>query len=387
MQYVNLGGSLADGEGYRLHEGNYWPGQPTIIRAPGWPLFLSVPFRLTPREARLRTSRFLAAALDSLNAVLMALLALALGAGGLTAAAAGLLYAVNPVMSGLCALSASEPLGIVFLLLSLLVVARKNDFTGWSWPLCGFLLGCSALVRMNWILVAFLLAPGLLWVGRSKPGSAVLRATAVCVVALGVVSPWVVRNSIVFGRTLVLGGGGGETLVGGNNDLAAEVGGEHWGYIVQPGGIPGEEPLHELAATMDESEVNSYYVGRALTWLRANPRKIPGLVLGKLFRAYVPWPRSRGLPVLVGTAYRWIVYVLAAWGVIVCIRRGTRIDGNSFAALLAVVLAHLAVTVVFCGVSRYIVASEILLCIPAAVIPSLLWRRVSQCSAIRHGSV
>ena len=67
MQYVNLGGSLADGNGYRLREGNYWPGQPTIVRAPGWPVFLSLSFRAVPADGRLQASRVIAALVDSLK--------------------------------------------------------------------------------------------------------------------------------------------------------------------------------------------------------------------------------------------------------------------------------------------------------------------------------
>ena len=42
-QYINLAASVSEGKGYQLSEGNFWPGKPTIIRAPGWPLLLSVP--------------------------------------------------------------------------------------------------------------------------------------------------------------------------------------------------------------------------------------------------------------------------------------------------------------------------------------------------------
>ena len=378
MQYVNLGGSLADGNGYRLEEGNYWPGQPTIVRAPGWPMVLSAPFRLMPPTCRLEASRIIAVAVDSLNAVLMVLLALALGAGAATALAAGLVYAVNPVMAGLCALSASEPLGIAFILFFLIVEARHGESKSVQWWfLTGFLLGCAGLVRMNWLLIAPVFALGLLRVGRTDLKTATVKAAVVCAVTLLVVAPWVARNGIVFGSMPALGGGGGETLLGGNNDLTAEIGGKCWGYIVQPGGIPGEKPLHELAGAMNELEVNRYYTRRALAWIRANPAKLPGLVFGKLFRAYVPWPRSRSPAVLVGTAFRWGVYILAACGIVCCVRKGVRIGGSSMAALLGVVLAHLAVVIVFCGVFRYVLASEILLCLPAAVVSAAAWRRLA----------
>ena len=370
---------------------------------------LSLPFRVTPAEGRLQASRVIAAVVDSLNAVLAATLACSLGAGAVTAAAAGLLYAVNPVMAGLCALSASEPLGITFILMFLLCSVPSprppkqcKHASGQASPggrgskalrlplppwgerievrgaICGFLIGCAALVRMNWLLIAPIFAGAVLYAERSNLKHAFTVAAAVCAVTLVVVSPWAVRNRMVFDKGFVLGGGGGETLLGGNNDLSADIGGKYWGYIVQPGGIPGEKPLHELAATMDEVDVNRHYVKRALAWLRANPGKVPGLLVGKLFRAYVPWPRSRAPAVLVGTAYRWGMYVLAACGVVLCVRHKVRIDATAAAALVAVVLAHVAVTLAFCGVFRYVIASEILLCLPAAVVPGTLWRQVSR---------
>jgi len=366
-QYVNLGASVADGHGFVLSEGNCWPRKPTIIRAPGWPLILAGIFQVVPDTARWPAARVSAAAIDSINAVLIMILALRLGARLLTATMAGLIFAMNVVSAGMCSYPASEPAGLLLILLSLIVLVRSPRPATGRLLAAGLLLGLACLVRPNWLLIALLIALGFLWLESDQLTKAILRVAGFLLVVALPLLPWVIRNAMVFQEFPLLGAGKGETLYGGNNDLAAEVGGKYWGYLVLPSNLPGEKPLPELAATMSEPELDRYYTGQARQWIRDNPRKLPMLVVGKLRRAYVPWPRVKTPSTLIGSTYRGGLFLLALIGAwLYFSRRLGLIPRPAMVALVAVVAAHIITVMAFCGLLRFVLASDALLSLPAA---------------------
>ncbi len=364
-QYVNLAASLADGRGYVLPEGNLWPGRPTIIRAPGWPLMLAGAFAVVPEAWRWETARALTVALDCANVVLIYFLARGLTAGRRASLAAAALYAANPAMIAMSAMVASEVTGVLLVLVFLNHLIRGRDPSVGRLMVSGLLLGIAILVRPNFVVVAGFVAAGIVWLGRSRPLRALAVATAFGLAAVLPITPWLVRNALVFGHFPILGSGGGETLRGGNNDLAAEPGGTFEGYIVQPGQFPGERPLAELARTMNEYEADRYLFAQGLRWVKENAGRMPRLMLMKLKRAYVPVSRSRRYEVVAANAYRWVVDVAALSGLIVAWRRGMRLAPLAVIGLGAVIGGHVLVAAVFCGVNRYVLPSEILLVLPA----------------------
>ncbi|MEI6169175.1 MAG: hypothetical protein WCS52_18490 [bacterium] len=73
--YLQIAQSVADGDGYRLREG-FWPDAPTMSRAPGWPFLVSVALQVMRGIAPDLLMRCLNLLLNSLVAVLVAMLAM-----------------------------------------------------------------------------------------------------------------------------------------------------------------------------------------------------------------------------------------------------------------------------------------------------------------------
>ena len=392
-QYINLAGSIADGTGYQLSEGNFWPGKPTIVRAPGWPLLLSLPFKVVPREWRWKTARVMALVFDVFNALIMMTLVRAMGGAPLAAGFAGGLYALNPVSAALVAQAGSEPCGITFLLLFLLfgILARGRKsaagdsgyykrsedresgahvVTGVSpvqlieesvetslcqgyggygrYLLPGLMLGLACLVRANWLAIAGCFGLAFCWVNRSTWKRAMLQMAIFGLAVMISLVPWIARNYMVFHHFPILGAGGGETFYGGNNELAADRHSPMWGYIVQPGGIPGAVPLSVLASKMNEYEVDKYWMNEGWSWVKANPGKLPGLVAGKLRRAFVPIPyNSRSSMVLVASAYRAFLYAATVVGLILIVRRKITMPSEVWLLFGAVAVSNVLTAVLF----------------------------------------
>ncbi len=380
-QYVNLGASLADGKGYVLFEGNLWPGQPTIIRAPGWPMTLSLAFRLFPPEWRWEVAMGLAVLLDGLNVLLIYFLAIGIGGRRAVAITAAFLYALSPVMAAMCLMVASEVMGITMVLLFLNYIVRlrfQEGLVGWlvvgRMIVAGLLLGLAALVRPNFVLIGLPIAAGVLWLGRKAIVSSAFLAAIFVVASMVPLSPWVVRNAIVFHSFPILGAGGGETLYGGNNDVAATRGGRLEGYLVLPGDLPGERSLLELASTMNEVEVDRYYVKRGREWIAKNLKILPRHIMVKLKRAYVPISPSRGKEVMIANTYRGLIDLLAIGGVWLLLWRGGRICPMAVISLTSVFIAHIVLVAMFCGLNRFALPSEILLVIPAGYMVAAIGR-------------
>ncbi|MEI6702325.1 MAG: hypothetical protein WCL71_02160 [Deltaproteobacteria bacterium] len=303
------------------------------------------------------------------------LLALALGASRRVGMLAGIFYALNPVLAGVALILSRDTMAYTFLLLFLLAVVRlcRGRLTAPGVLLGGFLIGYACLIRSDWLMLVGLAGLGFIWVGRRT----LIRTVALTMLfglTAGLVQvPWLVRNWVHTDRFPMFGAGGGETLWGGNNDVSAKVGGQYWGYFVFPNSIPGETPMFELAKTHTELEVDDYYRGKAVQWIRANPEKMPGLVLGKMIRAYVPIPRTRGVSVLVGSGWRWLMYLLGGAGIVLLWRRRAELDGRVWTVLIALVVAQMSTIVIFCGYYRYVLGAELLLCIPAAWVVGRMW--------------
>ena len=384
-QYINLAGSIADGTGYQLEEGNFWPGKPTLVRAPGWPVLLSIPFKVVPRDWRWVTARLLAVAFDVLNAIIIMMLARALGGSLFTATVAGGLYGLNPVTAALSAQAGSEPFGVTLLLL-FLVSALRGRTEGYSRYLApGLMLGMACLVRANWLVIAGCFGIAFCWVHRGTWRRAFMQIAVFGIAVVIPLMPWVVRNYQVFHHFPILGAGGGETFYGGNNELAADRHSQMWGYIVQPGGIPGAVPLSVLAAKMNEYEVDRYWMKEGWVWLKANPGKIPGLVAGKLRRAFVPIPYNSRSPVVwAASMYRAFLYAAAMGALFLMVRKRITLPIEVWILLGAVVVANVLTAVMFCGVMRYVIGFEVLLCVSAGWFVSRLWSGCSR-KQFKHG--
>jgi hypothetical protein len=329
-------------------------------------LLLAVPVKLFPEAWRWNIAQLLAVAFDVLNAVLIMSLTRVIGGASPAAFWAGVLYAFNPVTAALSAQAGSEPCSITFMMLFLLFALRARPVGWWRYLVAGLMLGVSCLIRTNGLVIAVCFGLAFLWVYRKAWHRSVGQMLVFGCAVLIPLMPWVARNYQTFNHFPILGAGGGETFFGGNNDLAADRKSPMWGYIVQPGNIPGATPLVVLAATMNEYEVDKYWMEQGRLWLTTNPSKIPGLVVGKLRRAFIPIPYNARSPVvLASSAYRAFLYVATLAAFIVLMRKKISMPAEVWLLLGSVCVANVVTTVLFCGIVRYVIGFEVLLCVSA----------------------
>jgi len=216
-QYDMLARSIAAGKGYRWYQRQdveflqpylrrfydiqLTPsevpedGYITTFRAPGYPLFLAGAYVLTGVSYRLAGVRVVQAFLTAALAPLTALLALKLGLTRRAAVFAGMAMAVYPVLWMYPLGLGSENLFMPLLLAAILLLL--DAVTRGSRPVLvasGLVLGAAILTRPA--LTLFLPLAGLWTWRRTGFRAAVLTTLA----AVAVLTPWVIRNSLVLGR-------------------------------------------------------------------------------------------------------------------------------------------------------------------------------------------
>lgn len=283
FQYDMLARGLAAGEGYRwyaeddLHlveryiaidfiSDDYDPrGVLTSFRAPAYPAFLAVVYRISGLEGRLLAARLVQAALMAIIAPLTYFLArrtfpdeerIGRFAAGVIAFYPFLL--VYPL--GLLTENLFLPLflGSVLALLRAGETRKTRDFL-----LAGLLLGLAVLTRSVALAVA---AAAVLWVWlatRDRKGALLL---VVCVTA--VTAPWIARNSLLHGELTMI-----ETSLGYNL---------HMGYYPDGSGTFRFESGLELLPYLDDAERDRIGSEMALGFIQADPGRVPELAVRKL---------------------------------------------------------------------------------------------------------
>jgi 4-amino-4-deoxy-L-arabinose transferase-like glycosyltransferase len=225
--YAAIASNLERGEGFTVGSA---ATQPSSNYSPGLPLLVAGVYELTGGIHE-RLARVLLALVGSLSVLFAYLLAHRLrrsmhstGSGtpnassgvvaGLIAAAA---VAIYPALLEYQGMLMSEPLAAALLSGAVLALFWAADRDGWArWLLPGVLLGATAMVRPEYLGVAFLLALVVFarrargdW-RRSLAQAAILLAGVVLVVA-----PWTVRNAIALDRVVPISTGGGQVLFAG----------------------------------------------------------------------------------------------------------------------------------------------------------------------------
>lgn len=270
--YVLRAIGLAAGQGYLDNS-----GAPTAFWPAGWPMAMSVLFRLTGPSV-------LAIGLFNLaSAVLTGYLALLLGRrlfGNEAAARLGLLlFAIYPNAIGYVPLALTEVFYTALLLLGCwLVIARRSLL----WLIAaGVVFGFATLVKaQTLVMVPLLFAIDWLRTGdvwRRLPkligqGSLVLAMAALSVM------PWTVRNHAQLGHWIAVSTNGGFTLLTGNNDTAT---GDY---------TPNDPTVTALMARRDLDEVTRDAEAKRLgmQWIAANPGGFLALAPKKLARLWLP---------------------------------------------------------------------------------------------------
>jgi 4-amino-4-deoxy-L-arabinose transferase-like glycosyltransferase len=261
------------------------------------------------------------------------------------------IYAVWPISLLYSASLLSEPPGALLFMAYLLACLMFADHPGWKTAVtAGALLGLTLLTRPNPLFMLPLTAVWALWQFCRDRRTLVL-GLAIPVITLLTMSPWWVRNALVFGRFIPLSTMGGSALLQGNNRIVA-ADPSLYGYSVWDSKIP--EYREALRSAGDEIERDRRAGRFAIEWLKANPDLWPQLAWNKLVRGWTPFlqPSSPRL-YRIGTLISWgPVLLLFLIGFIPTGYRFLR-DGHPAWILHLAILGSLPLTVLLFGELRY----------------------------------
>jgi 4-amino-4-deoxy-L-arabinose transferase-like glycosyltransferase len=222
--------SIAAGHGFaRIGSG---PSGQTAFRPPGYPYFLAGVYALTGDDrataaTRYRAGRVANALVGTAIVALIGIVAMQLFSRrvALVAMALGAIYVPLILVSGTLM---SEPLFALLLLAALAAaIHHRRSPHRYRWALiAGVLAGLAILTRAN---AAILLVPLVVAVWNAKPRwsrRALAPPAALVAIALATVSPWTIRNAVVFHTFVPVTTQFGTALAGTYND-AARTGSEN----------------------------------------------------------------------------------------------------------------------------------------------------------------
>jgi 4-amino-4-deoxy-L-arabinose transferase-like glycosyltransferase len=268
--YFNRGIALASGLGYSEM------GFLTAFWPPGWPLVISVLFRV------FGVSLIVVQIFNLLCSLATAWLTLDLGRrlfnSELAARTGLLLLAIYPNAIGYVPLVWTEVFYTTLLLLGCwLVVAGQSTVT---LTLAGLVFGLTTLVKtQTLIVIPFIFGIDLLrgQVSFKAVTTILLKCAAVVAFALVVVLPWSYRNYRTFGKWVLVSTNGGLTLLTGNNPSAR-------------GDYTQDDPLVTSIrrSFANQIEVDKEAKRRAVQWIKENPGRFVSLLPLKAFRLWIP---------------------------------------------------------------------------------------------------
>ena len=303
--YYERAEELAAGQGYRSPE-----GQPTAFWPPGWPLALSLVFKLFGPSVQAVGLFNLACA--GISAALVLALGRRIGGSELAlpemnGRLALLLLALYPNNAAYVPLALTEVFYTMLLLaVCWLLVAERSKLA----PIgAGVLLGLATLVKAQTLaVVPLVLGIGVLrapqfW--RAVRG-AIGKGLALGVLAALVVLPWSLRNEAVLGQFVAVSTNGGVTLLTGNSATA-------------DGGYGDTDPAYKALfarkASMDEIAYDAEAKRLGMDWIKANPVQFMGLMPKKFIKLWGPdgealWSYEKGAASYAAhaplyTALRW----------------------------------------------------------------------------------
>lgn len=283
FQYDMLARSLAAGEGFRWYgeddlelverylpvefiKGEYDPrGVLTSFRAPGYPIFLSLIYRVSALEDRFLIARLVQAFLMASIAPLTWLLGRRLfPENQKVGKVAAWFVTFYPYLLVYPLALATEVIFIPLVLACILFILKAADSHRWQdYLLAGALLGYAALTRS---VVLALFPFILLWVWflvRDQRGVLLLLVSVLIFVI-----PWTVRNTRLHG-----------TFTSVENNMGYTV---YMGYHPETEGKFQYPQSLELMHFLDDAERNRVGIEKTIGFIRDDPGRVPYLVLRKL---------------------------------------------------------------------------------------------------------
>ncbi|WP_165066876.1 ArnT family glycosyltransferase [Paludisphaera rhizosphaerae] len=264
-------------------------------------------------------------------------------------AAAG--YAIYPTALLFSTQLLSEPLGTFWFLAALAMCLRFAECPAWDQAVAaGILLGVAILTRPHAALMAPLIGFWVLWQFR-QDRRAWVEGLLIPVACLATMSPWIVRNYLIFGAFIPISTLSGSGLLQGNNRIVA-TDPRYYGYSIWDSYIP--EYRQALQTAGDEVERDRRAKRLALQWLRDNPDRWWYLARAKTVRAWTPFlqsstPRYQRISMLLSWGPVLILFVLAFLPTLVGLLRG----GRPGWLLHLVIVNNVVLNLIFWGEARY----------------------------------
>lgn len=356
--YYERAERLAAGHGYLSPE-----GQPTAFWPPGWPLALSLVFKLLgPSVAAVGLFNLGCAAI---SAALVLALGRRIGGSELVARLALLLLAVYPNNAAYVPLALTEVFYTMLLLaVCWLLVAERSKLALLG---AGLLLGLATLVKAQTLaVVPLVLGIGVLRAPRfwRAVRSAIGQGLALGALAALVVLPWSLRNEAVLGQFVAVSTNGGVTLLTGNSATADGGYGD---------ADPAYKALFARKASMDEIAYDAEAKRLGMAWIAANPWQFLGLMPKKFIKLWGPdgealWSYEQGAasyaayaPLYTAVrwtnqAWYWLLLVGFAAALVVQLRRRWRTSAPLWDWWLlpyGIAAYPTAICVVFSGQTRF----------------------------------
>jgi 4-amino-4-deoxy-L-arabinose transferase-like glycosyltransferase len=292
--YHLLGVNLADGLGYVRPPQIAGVGRAHLPTAEFPPLFPALIAAATLLGARSPTSQALAMCFVGTGTVVMIGLIGRRFAGSAVGLVAAGLAALHPLIFQPDGVLMSESLylflGAALLLAAL--AARDDPRRWWRWALLGGLIGLAALTRAEGLLFLPVLSLPLAlgWGGPHRDDR--IRAALVTVAATAlVVVPWVVRNTVEFGRFVPVSTSSGTVVLGSNCDqsfLGSGAGSWHYSCIDTIAAIEGKDWTIRPHGK-DEAQVYDHWRKLGFDYARAHPGELPRVMSARFLRAWGLW--------------------------------------------------------------------------------------------------
>ena len=356
LDYDRAAVSIAQGEGWPHSRA---PGRETAFRPPAYPVLLAGVYTVagvTDAEAsdRVLAARILGIVISTLIVVLIGVVAAQLW-GRRVALAAMALGAVYVPLITVGGAVMSETLFAALLLGALAAVIQHRRSTHrWRWVLlAGLLGGLTILTRANALVL--LLPLGLaVWTTRPRFSPRALAAPAVLVVlALLTVSPWTIRNAVVFDRFIPVSTQLGSALAGTYNDQARldKENPASWRSVSH---IPAYRELYARIKETPEPEVEDELTAMSKAYIREHPTYVAKVALWTTLRTFelggLDWSRHTASTISVtprwanaGVICFWIFALLALAGAVTRAARRTPLFVWMIPALLYLSVVFLVV--------------------------------------------
>jgi 4-amino-4-deoxy-L-arabinose transferase-like glycosyltransferase len=367
--------SIAKGDGYPFARA---PGRETAFRPPGYPYLLAGVYKLAGVETaetpeRLVVARRLGVIVGTLIVALIGVVAAQLWGRRVSLVAMALAAVHVPlVLVGGAVMSEALFALLVLAALAAAIQHRRSPHR-WRWAVAaGVLAGLTILTRANAIVLLLPLVLAV-WLGRPRLSWRALGPPAVLVaMALLTVSPWTIRNAVVFDRFVPVSTQFGSALAGTYNDEARtdEENPASWRAIKH---LDDYRPLYARLNRTSEPAFEDELRARAREYIAEHPTYVAEVGFWSTARMLEltgkRWWRHTASTIAVepewadrGVYAFWIVAVLALVGAFTTRARRTPRFVWAFPVLLYLSVAFLVVET-----PRYRVGIDVFLVLLAAL--------------------